>query len=109
MGGRAGEHQFVATVAGGLVGAGLSPAGGQVELTLDGAAPVGITVATHGPGDVTALAPAAITRLTPPPGTRAFEPNLFAAVELVHPGPAVDAVAGPHAAVPRPNSNLSDG
>jgi hypothetical protein len=59
----------------GTVEATLSVAGGTVRRTLT----------LRGPGDVLGLAPGQVTRRDPTPGTRDFEPNYFAAVELSAP------------------------
>lgn len=78
----AGEHRFVAVVEAGI---GLTPTAVAVEVALEGAEPVTVQAGTYGPGDVRALDAGAVTRRLPPAGTAAFEPNLFAAIELAHP------------------------
>jgi hypothetical protein len=45
--------------------------------------PVTIPVALHGPGDATAIDPAAVVRVDPAPDVIDAEPALFAAIELI--------------------------
>lgn len=80
-----GEYQF-ASWSRAQIGALLEGAARPVDLILDGTEPIQRTVAPYGPGEVTGLDARAVLRTTPRGGAQTFEPNLFASVELAHPG-----------------------
>ncbi len=54
----------------------------NVSVAVNGT-PVTVPVALHGPGDATAIDPAAVVRVDPAPDVIDAEPSLFAAIELV--------------------------
>ena len=59
-----------------------SHASATAEVRVNGAGPATVSVQLLGPGDVTALAPQQVIRTDPAPGTRTFESNYLALVEL---------------------------
>ncbi|GEK21511.1 hypothetical protein [Cellulomonas xylanilytica] len=62
-----------------------SQASATAEVRVNGAGPATVPVRLLGPGDVTALAPQQVIRSDPAPGTRTFESNYLALVELDEP------------------------
>jgi hypothetical protein len=91
-----GEYQFVAWCRSG-VGALLDGDPRPGRLAIEGASAIEKIIAPNRPEDVTGLDPRAVLRTTPPAGALDFEPNLFASVELAHPGLPwmLSAAAGP--------------
>lgn len=62
-----------------------SQASATAEVRVNGAGPASVSVRLLGPGDVTGLAPQQVIRTDPAPGTRTFESNYLALVELDEP------------------------
>jgi hypothetical protein len=79
------EYQFVAWARMGI-GARLGGEQRIVRLELGANGSVSKPVTAYGPDAVTSLDPRAFVRTVPHAGASDFEPNLFASVELAHPG-----------------------
>ncbi|GEM00347.1 hypothetical protein [Cellulomonas terrae] len=62
-----------------------SQASATAEVRVNGVGPATVSVRLMGPGDVTVLPPQQVIRTDPAPGTRTFESNYLALVELDEP------------------------